>query len=218
MKYVRNTRSPSRMNALWPCHWSTPRSTSKLSLMVALEQIEQAYLALGSVELVLLLHRHPRHPSTLGGQRVTGAGQGLLLHEELLARNLPLLRRHDRRCFHSAFPALHFLLACCHIISPLFSCRQLRRSLIAGRPLRHESGELALKRLGYPSAPALRDGPGRGIGEDLLFAFFQAVEDAYGYGLSRDFRYVEAAVHIGVHGAEDDCMDRHALAGQERSQ
>src|SRR6267143_433767 len=85
-------------------------------LTAALEQIEQAYLALGSVELVLLLHRHPRHPSTLGGQRVTGAGQGLLLHEELLARNLPLLRRHDRRCFHSAFPVLHFLLACCHII------------------------------------------------------------------------------------------------------
>src|SRR6267154_75936 len=92
-------------------------------LTAALEQIEQAYLALGSVELVLLLHRHPRHPSTLGGQRVTGAGQGLLLHEELLARNLPLLLRHDRRCFHSAFLVLHFLLACCHIISPLFSCR-----------------------------------------------------------------------------------------------
>src|SRR5229473_386849 len=67
-------------------------------LTAALEQIEQAYLALGSVELVLLLHRHPRHPSTLGGQRVTGAGQGLLLHEQLLALRLPLLRRHDRRC------------------------------------------------------------------------------------------------------------------------
>jgi len=23
VKYVRNTRSPSRMNALWPCHWSS---------------------------------------------------------------------------------------------------------------------------------------------------------------------------------------------------
>src|SRR5947208_5300051 len=85
-------------------------------LTAALEQIEQAYLALGSVELVLLLHRHPRHSSTLSGQRVTGAGQGLLLHEQQLARNLPLLRRYDRRCFHSAFLVLHFLLACCHII------------------------------------------------------------------------------------------------------
>src|SRR5258708_38266060 len=55
-------------------------------LPAALEQIEQANLALGPVELVLLVYRHPRHPSTLGGQRITGAGQGLLLHQELLPR------------------------------------------------------------------------------------------------------------------------------------
>src|SRR5260370_41314146 len=67
-------------------------------LTAPLEQIEQAYLALGSVELLLLLHRHPRHPSTPGGQRVTAAAPALLLHEQLLARNLPLLRRNDRRC------------------------------------------------------------------------------------------------------------------------
>src|SRR5712691_9490460 len=65
-------------------------------LPAALEQIEQAYLALGSVELVLLVHSLPRHPPALGGQRVTGAGQGFLLHEELLARSFPLLLRHDR--------------------------------------------------------------------------------------------------------------------------
>src|SRR5215813_10227409 len=40
-------------------------------LPAALEQVEQANLTLGPVELVLLLHRHPRHPSTLGGQRIT---------------------------------------------------------------------------------------------------------------------------------------------------
>jgi hypothetical protein len=34
MKYVRNTRSPSRMNALVPCHWSTPKSASKPSVIV----------------------------------------------------------------------------------------------------------------------------------------------------------------------------------------
>src|SRR5271165_4687492 len=34
MKYVRNTRSPSRKNTLWPCHSSTPKSVSKLSVMV----------------------------------------------------------------------------------------------------------------------------------------------------------------------------------------
>src|SRR5215467_5011572 len=34
MKYVRNTLSPSRMNTLWPCHSSTPKSLSKLSVIV----------------------------------------------------------------------------------------------------------------------------------------------------------------------------------------
>ena len=49
-------------------------------LTAALKQIEQAYLALGSVELVLLVQGHPRHPPAFGGQRVTGAGQGFLFH------------------------------------------------------------------------------------------------------------------------------------------
>ena len=34
MKYVRNTRSPSRKKTLWPCHSSTPKSLSKLSVIV----------------------------------------------------------------------------------------------------------------------------------------------------------------------------------------
>ena len=33
-KYVRNTCSPSRKNTLWPCHSATPKSVSKLSVMV----------------------------------------------------------------------------------------------------------------------------------------------------------------------------------------
>src|SRR5579864_3541004 len=93
-------------------------------LTAALEQIEQAYLALGSVELVLLVHSQPRHPPAFGGQPVTGAGQGLLLHEELLARSLPLLLRHDRGCVHREMPFPVFLVSlfpCCHLISPLFS-------------------------------------------------------------------------------------------------
>jgi hypothetical protein len=40
-------------------------------LTAALEQVEQANLALGSVELVLLVHSQPRHPPAFGGQRVT---------------------------------------------------------------------------------------------------------------------------------------------------
>src|SRR5580658_11040135 len=63
-------------------------------LTAALEQIEQAYPALGSVELVFLLHSQPRHPPAFGGQRVTRAGEGLLFDEELLTRRLPLLLRH----------------------------------------------------------------------------------------------------------------------------
>src|ERR1700688_907555 len=65
-------------------------------LTAALEQIEQAYLALGSVELVPLVHSKPSHPPAFGGQRIAGAGQGFLLHEDLLAHSLPLLLRHDR--------------------------------------------------------------------------------------------------------------------------
>src|SRR6266480_2460983 len=34
MKYVRNTLSPSRMNAFVPCHSCTPKSLSKSSVMV----------------------------------------------------------------------------------------------------------------------------------------------------------------------------------------
>src|SRR5712675_493380 len=63
-------------------------------LTAALEQIEQAYLALGSVKLVLLVHSQPRHSPAFGSKRVTGVGQSLLLHEKLLARCLPLLVRH----------------------------------------------------------------------------------------------------------------------------
>src|SRR5215813_6187370 len=93
-------------------------------LPAALEQVEQANFALGALELVLLLHQHPRHSSTLGGQCITGAGEGLLFHEELLPRSLPLLLRHDRGCLHRDMPfwvLLVSLFACCHIISPLFS-------------------------------------------------------------------------------------------------
>src|SRR5215471_8545499 len=73
-------------------------------LPTALEQIEQANLALGPLEFVRLLDRHPRHPSTLGGKGVPDPHMGLFLHEHLLARSLPGLRRHDRRCVHSEMP------------------------------------------------------------------------------------------------------------------
>src|SRR5207248_5198401 len=86
-------------------------------LPAALEHVEQANLSVGPLELVLLFHHHPRHPSPLGGQRITGAGQGFFLHEELLPRSLPLLLRHNGWCLYCeiCFPVFHVsLLACCH--------------------------------------------------------------------------------------------------------
>src|SRR5262249_32019978 len=65
-------------------------------LPTALEQVAQAHLTLGSIKRVRLLHGHPRHPSTLGSERVAGAGQRLFLHEHVLARTFPFLRRNNR--------------------------------------------------------------------------------------------------------------------------
>ena len=42
-------------------------------LPAALEQVEQAYLALGPLELVRLFDGHPRHPPAFGGHGVAGA-------------------------------------------------------------------------------------------------------------------------------------------------
>ena len=69
-------------------------------LASAMEQIEQAHLALGPLEDVFLIHLCPRHPPAHRGQRITRTSQLLLLDEHLLKRSLPLLRRHNRRCLH----------------------------------------------------------------------------------------------------------------------
>jgi hypothetical protein len=69
-------------------------------LTAPLEQVQQAGFALGAFELVLLLHGQPWHPPALGGQRVPGAGQILLLHQQLLACCFPFLRGNDRGNLH----------------------------------------------------------------------------------------------------------------------
>src|SRR3974377_1321462 len=84
----------------------------KNQLPTTLEQVEQTDFARGPFELVLLPHQHPRHAPALCGERITGAGESLLLDEELLPRSIPLLLRHDGGC-------LHFVFGSCHIISPL---------------------------------------------------------------------------------------------------
>jgi hypothetical protein len=64
-------------------------------LPAALEELGQARPAVWAVELIGLLHRQPRHPPPLRGERVVRAGHFLLLHQQLLARLLPLLFGHD---------------------------------------------------------------------------------------------------------------------------
>ena len=58
-------------------------------LTPAVEQVEQAGRTAGPVEQVVLLDRHPRHPPALCGQRITGAGELLLLHQQFLAGGCP---------------------------------------------------------------------------------------------------------------------------------
>ena len=72
-------------------HTGLEERTVNNQLTAAVKQVKQARLPFAPVELVLLFHGHPRHPPALGGQRVTGAGQLLLLHEKLSSRSLPLL-------------------------------------------------------------------------------------------------------------------------------
>src|ERR1700678_1545490 len=100
-------------------------------LAAALEQIEQAYLALGSVELVLLVDSQPRRPPAFGGQRIPGAGESLLLNQKLLVRSLPLLLRHDRGCVH-----FNFSFVRCHFVAFLSmdSC-VLRNISLLGLPV-----------------------------------------------------------------------------------
>ena len=74
-------------------------------LTAALEQIEQARLAVGPDELIGLLDRHPWHPPTFGGERVMGAHHRLLLHEQLLTGSVPVLLRYDWGNVHVEPPA-----------------------------------------------------------------------------------------------------------------
>src|ERR1700722_1591506 len=82
-------------------------------LRPAVEQIRQAYLALGSVDLVLLVHRQPGHPPARSSHGVPSTGQLLLLDQQLLARSLPLLRQHDRGRLHVLSVHVSLLPRCC---------------------------------------------------------------------------------------------------------
>jgi hypothetical protein len=69
-------------------------------LVAALEEVREGRRPVRALERVVLLHGHSRRPAPFGRERVAGVRQRLLLHQQLLAGGLPLLRRDDRRQIH----------------------------------------------------------------------------------------------------------------------
>jgi hypothetical protein len=63
-------------------------------LTAAFEEVEQAGFAVGSIELVLLLHGQPWHAPALGGQRVALPREPFLVGQQTLASLKPFLWRH----------------------------------------------------------------------------------------------------------------------------
>src|SRR3979490_35245 len=93
------------------------------------EQVEQARLSVWAVELVVLLHGQPGHSPTLGRERVAGAGQLLLFHEQLLPRRLPLVPGNDWRCVHDCSTSLLVVRVCACAASASRLMMLSRRSL-----------------------------------------------------------------------------------------
>src|ERR671921_1102748 len=71
-------------------------------LTAAFEQVGKRGRPVRTLEAVLLLDRHPRHPAALGRECVTGSGVLLLLDEQFLAGGLPLRGGNDGGCVHFA--------------------------------------------------------------------------------------------------------------------
>src|SRR5260370_31441964 len=94
----------------------------------------------------------------------------------------------------------HYCCACdacwAHMSLLSFLSTTLRASRNFRRALRYESCELALKRLGYASTPAIANGLQHRVGKDILVAFFQTIEDAHRRALGRNLRNHEVAAHI----------------------
>src|SRR5947208_6792441 len=103
-------------------HPGLKERTIEDQLPAAFEKVDEANLTVWALELILLLHQHPRHPPTLGGQRITRVGEGFFLHEHLLVRSLPLLRRHDGWSLHRdiRFHILISFLFSWHVILLIF--------------------------------------------------------------------------------------------------
>ena len=92
MRYLVSAQRAASARMIRPSKYARlEEGTVEDQLRTTLEQVEQAHFALRPLELVLLLHSHPRHPTALCGHRVTGPGQFFFLHQQFLARRLPLL-------------------------------------------------------------------------------------------------------------------------------
>jgi hypothetical protein len=70
-------------------------------LASAIEEIQQARLAVRAVEDVVLVDLNHGQPTALGGQGVTRPGGLLFPGEQVLADCLPLGWRNDRRKIHA---------------------------------------------------------------------------------------------------------------------
>ncbi len=108
-------------------------------LRTALEQVEQAHLAIRPVKLILLFDCHPRHSPALGSQRITLAHNPLFLDQQFVTSFHPFLRRHDLRALSHVrcHVDLSFGLSRWHLFSaqvPDCDCRSsARRGHFAGK-------------------------------------------------------------------------------------
>src|SRR4029077_5816098 len=110
-------------------------------------------------------------------------------------------------------------LCACSCISPAGRSSGVGDPGVAsGRTRWHEGRELPLQGLCRTIAPALRDGLRGGIGEDVLLATPEAIENAPRRRLGRRLRDVECPVHVRVDGPENDRVDSHALTCEQRPQ
>jgi hypothetical protein len=69
-------------------------------LATPLEQIDEARLAIRTVEKVLLVDLHHRQPAALGVQRVSLLGEFLFLGQKLLASSKPFFSGYYLRKIH----------------------------------------------------------------------------------------------------------------------
>jgi hypothetical protein len=71
-------------------------------LAAAGEEIGERLRAIGPLKDISLLDLHPGHMAAPGAQFVTGAGEGLFLGQERLARRQPFVLRYDCGLGHGA--------------------------------------------------------------------------------------------------------------------